>query len=180
MENAMFFVYADCKPDGTPFYIGKGNLHRVNDKRKRNNHHTNICAKYPDWYRGIAFMGNEKEAFAKEIELIAKYRNVVVNQTAGGQGTSGLPKDNEWKAKLANSAKNQWAKDGMKEKMAESIKTSHARPEVKEKMSQIAKSRNAVQSALAPHICIECGRVSNSRGINYHQKSTNHVGKEKL
>ena len=176
----MFFVYVDCKPDGTPFYIGKGNLHRVNDKRKRNQHHTNVCAKYPDWYRGLAFMGNEQDAFAKEIELIANYRNIVVNQTDGGQGTSGLPKDFEWKAKLSNSAKNQWAKNGMKEKMSQSIKDSHARPEIKEKMSQIAKSRNAVKSALAPHICIECGRVSNSRGINYHQKSTNHVGKEKL
>jgi hypothetical protein len=176
----MFFVYVDCKPNGTPFYVGKGSISRVNDKRKRNQHHTNICNKYSDWYRGIAFMGNEQDAFAKEVELIAKYRDIVVNQTDGGQGTSGLPKNFEWKAKLSNSAKNQWAKDGMKEKMSQSIKDSHSRPEIKEKMSQIAKSRNAVKSALAPHICIECGRVSNSRGINYHQKSTNHVGKEKL
>jgi hypothetical protein len=176
----MFFVYVDCKPNGTPFYIGKGNLHRLNDKRKRNQHHTNICAKYPDWYRGIAFMGNEKQAFAKEVELISKYKNIVVNQTDGGQGTSGLPKNNEWKAKLAISAKNQWSKIGMKEKMSESIKNAHNKPETKLKMQIAAKDRDMTKSALAPYVCIECGKVSNSRAINYHQKFTNHVGKEKL
>jgi len=90
MENTMFFVYADCKPDGTPFYIGKGNADRLNKKPRVNRHHTNICAKYPNWYRGLAFMGNEQEAFAKEIELIAKYRAIIVNRTNGGEGVSGL------------------------------------------------------------------------------------------
>ena len=176
----MFFVYVDCKPDGTPFYVGKGLMNRVYLKSRKNKHHANICAKYPDWYRGLAFMGNEKEAFAKEIELIAKYKETLVNLTIGGEGTSGLPKDNEWKAKLATSAKNQWSKIGMKEKMSESIKNAHSKPETKLKMQIASKDRDMTKSALAPYICIECGKVSNSRAINYHQKSTNHVGKEKL
>ena len=176
----MFFVYVDCKPDGTPFYVGKGLMNRVYMKSRKNNHHANICVKYPDWYRGLAFMGNEKDAFNKEIELIAKYKATLVNLTDGGEGTSGLAKDNEWKAKLANSAKNQWNMVGMKEKMSAKIKEAHSKPETKLKMQIAAKNRDMTKSALAPHICIECGRVSNSRGINYHQKSTNHVGKEKL
>ena len=86
----MFFVYVDCKPDGTPFYVGKGNADRLNKKKRVNRHHTNICAKYPDWYRGLAFMGNEQDAFNKEIELIAKYREIIVNRTNGGEGVSGI------------------------------------------------------------------------------------------
>lgn len=176
----MFFVYVDCKPDGTPFYIGKGSISRVNDKRKRNQHHTNICAKYPEWYRGIAFMGNEKEAFAKEIQLIAKYRNVVVNQTDGGQGSSGLPRTFEWKNKISNSVKNKWNDPSIKEKMINGLKKAHNTPESKAKMQLIGKGRDMSKSALAPYICLECGHITNSRGVNYHQKSTNHIGKEKL
>jgi hypothetical protein len=176
----MFFVYVDCKPDGTPFYIGKGSINRVYLKSRKNKHHTNICAKYPDWYRGLAFMGNEVDAFAKEIELISEYKETLVNLTIGGEGTSGLLKNNEWKAKLANSAKNQWSKIGMKEKMSESIKNAHSKPETKLKMQIVGKNRDMTKSALSPYICIECGHITNSRGINYHQKSTNHVGKEKL
>ena len=176
----MFFVYVDCKPDGTPFYIGKGNLRRINDKRKRNNHHTNICNKYPDWYRGIAFMGNEQDAFAKEIELIAKYRNIVVNLTAGGEGTTGLTKNNEWRAKLSDSSKRKWLNVEYREATAKKIKEAHARPETKLKMQIAGKNKNMYNSALAPYVCVDCGRISNSRGINYHQKSTNCVGKVKL
>jgi hypothetical protein len=25
----MYFVYIHCKPDGAPFYVGKGNIRRV-------------------------------------------------------------------------------------------------------------------------------------------------------
>ena len=176
----MFFVYVDCKPDGTPFYIGKGNFRRLKDNRKRNNHHTNVCNKYPDWYRALAFMGNEQDALNKEIELIAKYRNIVVNLTAGGEGTTGLPKDNEWRAKLSDSSKRKWLNVEYKTNTTRKIKEAHSRPETKLKMQIAGKSRDMYKSALAPYICIECGKVTNSRGINYHQKSTNHVGKEKL
>lgn len=176
----MFFVYVDCKPDGTPFYIGKGNARRLTDNRKRNNHHTNVCNKYPDWYRGIAFMGNEQDAFSKEIELIAKYRSIVVNLTAGGEGTTGLIKNNEWKAKLSDSSKRKWLNAEYKTNTTRKIKEAHSRPETKLKMQIAGKNRDMAKSALAPYICIECGKVTNSRGVNYHQKATNHVGKEKL
>jgi hypothetical protein len=172
----MFFVYVDCKPDGTPFYVGKGNLHRVNDKRKRNQHHTNICVKYPEWYRGIAFMGNEKEAFAKEIELIAKYRSVVVNQTDGGQGSSGLLRTPEWKIKIASSVKNKWANPEIKQKMVDGLKKAHNSPETRAKMQAIGKSRD-LSKFQAKHLCLECGHITNSRWLNVHQKTANHAGK---
>ena len=86
----MFFVYVDCKPNGVPFYVGKGNASRLAKKSRVNRHHTNICAKYPDWYRGVAFMGSEQDAFNKEIELIAKIgKQNLCNRTNGGEGSSG-------------------------------------------------------------------------------------------
>jgi hypothetical protein len=176
----MFFVYVDCKPDGTPFYIGKGNMRRIKDNRKRNNHHTNVCSKYPDWYRGIAFMGSEKEALAKEVELIAKYRDIVVNLTAGGEGAAGLVKNALWRARLSESSKKKWLNPEYKAGMSRKIKESHSRPETRLKMQIAGKKKDMSKSALAPYICVDCGKVSNSRGINYHQKSTNCVGKVRL
>lgn len=172
----MFFVYVDCKPDGTPFYVGKGSYARLNDKRKRNKHHTNICAKYPNWYRGIAFMGNEQNAFAKEIELIAKYKSSLVNQTDGGQGSSGLPRTFEWKSKIALSVKSKWANPAIKQKMIEGLKKAHNSQETREKMQAIGKSRD-LSKFQAKYLCIECGRITNSRWLNDHQKTANHVGK---
>jgi hypothetical protein len=176
----MFFVYVDCKPNGEPFYIGKGTLARVNDKRKRNAYHTNVCNKYPDWYRGIAFMGNEKDALSKEIELIAKYKDIVVNQTSGGQGVVGIARTSQWKAKISEAAKKQWANVETRQKMSENMKKALAQPDVKLRAKEAAKKRGMSKSALSPYICLECGKVTASRWINQHQKNTIHIGKEKL
>jgi hypothetical protein len=87
------FVYVDCKPNGTPFYIGKGNKARLKNLT-RNSHHSNICKKYPDWYRGLVFAGSEKDCHIKEMELIAKFgrsdlgQGSLVNYTDGGEGIS--------------------------------------------------------------------------------------------
>jgi hypothetical protein len=149
----MFFVYADCKPDGTPFYIGKGNADRLNKKSRVNRHHTNICAKYPSWYRGLAFMGSEKEALAKEIELIAKYRAIIVNRTNGGEGVSGLTPWNKGlpmlphvKEILRNAKLGKKASEETKRKMSEArIGNTYAKgvkhtDETKAKMSLASKS----------------------------------------
>lgn len=176
----MFFVYVDCKPDGTPFYVGKGLMNRVYTKKRNNLHHQRICLKHPNWYRGLAFMGDETQALAKEVELIAKYKDTLVNLTIGGEGATGLVKNSEWRAKLSDSSKRKWLNVEYRTSTAKKIKEAHSRPETKLKMSIAGKNRDMTKSALAPYICIECGKVTNSRGINYHQKATNHVGKEKL
>jgi hypothetical protein len=174
-----YFVYVDCKPDGMPFYVGKGNISRINDKRRRNNHHSRICAKYPGWYRGLAFMGNEQDAFAKEIELIEKYKSIVVNQTDGGQGSSGLPRTSEWKNKISLSVKSKLATLETKQKMVDGLKKAHNLPETKAKMQAIGKSRD-LSKFHAKYICIECGHITNSRWLNSHLKLTNHAGKALL
>jgi hypothetical protein len=109
MENYSL-VYVDCKPDGIPFYVGKGSLARIKNT-KRNKHHSNICSKYPDWYRGIAFANSESDCNAKEIELIAKFgrndlgQGTLVNWTNGGEGTVGHKHSCETKQKMSLSHK---------------------------------------------------------------------------
>jgi hypothetical protein len=126
----MFFVYVDCKPNGIPFYVGKGNASRLAKKSRVNRHHTNICAKYPDWYRGVAFMGNEQDAFNKEIELILKIgKQNLCNRTNGGEGSSGhvgwclgkqLPL--KTKLKISKTLTGRTHSDATKKKMSETRK----------------------------------------------------------
>lgn len=111
-----YFVYVDSKPDGTPFYVGKGERKRVYQKARNNEHHARICAKYPDWTRGIAYFGDESGAIKKEKELIALFGRVnsgngtLCNKTDGGEGVSGMksplkniPRPQEVKLKISQS-----------------------------------------------------------------------------
>lgn len=99
-----YHVYVDYKPDGTPFYVGKGTRHRVT-YRQRNKWHTSITDKYPDWYRKV--VETAPEALCHELEefLISEIgrRDLglgpLVNLTNGGDGVSGLRHSQETKDK---------------------------------------------------------------------------------
>ena len=173
-----YFVYVDIKPDGTPFYIGKGKWHRVNDGKKRNNEHTKVCQESPNWERRLAFMGSESDAFAKEIELIKKYKPTLVNKTDGGEGISGLPRTLEWKKKISDGVKKVWQTD-KKQKIVAKLKEAHNRPQTRLLMQTIGKSRG-LSRFHAKYICLECGHISLSRWVNTHQKLTKHSGKTVL
>lgn len=98
-----WYVYVDYRPCGTPFYVGKGKIERIKKLNRVNKHHTNICKKYPNWYRNVVFEGFEFECFNKEIELIALYGRIdtssgtLCNRTNGGEGVSGLKAWNKGK-----------------------------------------------------------------------------------
>lgn len=89
-----FYTYLHCKPDGTPFYVGKGAGIRAYEWRHRNQHHRNTVAKYGRQHIGVFVFPceSERQAFDDEIQQIATLRAdgyELVNQTAGGQGISG-------------------------------------------------------------------------------------------
>lgn len=90
-----FYTYLHCKPDGSPFYVGKGFGNRShNIALNRNQHHKNIVEKYGRKNIGIFVFAchSEEEAFADEKQQIAQLRasgESLVNQTDGGQGPSG-------------------------------------------------------------------------------------------
>jgi len=109
---AEFYTYLHCKPDGTPFYVGKGTGYRSHDLGHRTNYHKNIVAKYGRGNIGIFVFQceSEKQALADEIQQVAQLRREgykLVNLTDGGDGTSGRVPTAEHRAKASMSNRGQ-------------------------------------------------------------------------
>ena len=100
-----FYSYIHCKPDGEPFYIGKGQRSRSHKLTTgRNHHHKNIVSKYGK--ENIVIWkfdcDSEQSAFTLEKYLIAHYRRVgikICNRTDGGEGSTGYIASNETREK---------------------------------------------------------------------------------
>jgi hypothetical protein len=82
----MFYTYAHTKPDGTIFYIGKGQGRRAWDKHSRNRHWNFVVAKHGFEVVILGEFEEEQSALNEEVELIAHFRkfNTLVNITDGG------------------------------------------------------------------------------------------------
>lgn len=107
-ESRQFCVYVHKRPDGTPFYVGKGLLRRAYDfaPSRRTEWHKNIVAKYGrDAIEVEAILGlSEREAFEVERNRIAQIRASgieLVNLTDGGEGASGHVSNERQLAALA-------------------------------------------------------------------------------
>src|SRR3990167_7199114 len=140
-----FYTYIHCKPDGTPFYVGKGCDRRSREfKRRRSQHYRNIIAKYGAKNIGIDVFpcNTEKEAFERERQQIARLRSEgyeLVNHTNGGEGASGLVVPAETRMKLSVALKgntNAHGGKGVKRHSAE------WRGKMSKRMSEIHKGKN--------------------------------------
>lgn len=147
-----FYAYMHTKPDGTPFYIGKGNGRRVRNFSKRNQHHKNIVAKYGRQNIHIGYMecSDESTAFDLEMGLIKCVRRMgikLTNLTEGGHGVSGLVVTPEQREKIAAKLR---GKPGTPHTKASKAKISAANkgrkrtPEELEKLREAAKRRGPV------------------------------------
>jgi len=103
-----FCVYIHSRPDGSPFYVGKGVPRRAVDfaPSRRKAHHKNIVAKYGRENILVRTIDCESEthAFALEVEVIKCYRAAglnLVNITDGGEGASGHVQNELQKAGFA-------------------------------------------------------------------------------
>jgi hypothetical protein len=101
-----FYAYIHAKPDGTPFYAGKGNGRRLNMFHRRNQHHKNIVAKYGrrNILIGRLDCSDESTAFDLEMGLIKCIKRMgieLTNLTHGGHGPSGLIVTPEQRAKIS-------------------------------------------------------------------------------
>lgn len=93
-----FYTYLHCKPDGSPFYVGKGIVSkqpRSHNFNNRSKYHKNVVKKYgKENIQIIVFKkDSEESAFKSEIRLIKILRNAgfeLCNHTNGGEGTVGL------------------------------------------------------------------------------------------
>lgn len=85
------FAYIHCKPDGTPFYVGKGALRRAKYLGERNDYHQAVVNKYgrKNILIGMWACSDNNTAYGLERGLIKRLRAMGVslaNFTAGGDG----------------------------------------------------------------------------------------------
>ena len=105
-----FYTYLHCKPNGDPFYVGKGCRWRSHDFKRRNPHHQNIVEKYgKENIEVLVFpRATNQSAIDTEIEWIKVLREAgfeLANKTDGGEGTSGRIYSDETRKKMSSSRK---------------------------------------------------------------------------
>lgn len=106
----MFYTYLHCKPNGEPFYVGKGTWKRVVNFYQRTAHHKNVVAKYGRENIGVfAFpCASEDQALADEIAHIEQLRAEgydLVNLTVGGGGIAGYEHSENARKKIGAASK---------------------------------------------------------------------------
>lgn len=128
-----FYIYLHCKPNGDPFYVGKGcdKWYRRSHQLKygRNRFHKNTVAKYgaENIEIFVFFCDSEQQALLDEAQHIAQLRSdgyALVNLTDGGEGMSGFRHSEEAKKKAGARQKNIWTgrkhSEETRKKMSES------------------------------------------------------------
>jgi len=150
----MAYVYRHIRLDkNEPFYIGIGsdnkNYLRSKNKESRNKYWKNIVSK-TDYE--IEIMLDDitlQEAREKEKEFITLYKRkadggTLVNLTIGGEGQTGLIRDEQFRLKLKQNALKRWSNPEFKEKMKASLKGRKLPPvseETRKKQSLMSKGR---------------------------------------
>ena len=146
-----FYTYLHCRPDGMPFYVGKGHDSRRRKrshefKSDRNQYYQNIIAKHGAENIVIWKLDcdSEQAAFTLEKYLIAHYRRIgakLCNLTDGGEGPSGYIQSEETRTKRSLSHKGKKASAETKAKLS-AAKMGHSfSDEAIKKMSIAAKLR---------------------------------------
>lgn len=150
-----FYVYIHKKPDGTPFYVGKGHGRRAYRFSNRNQWHQNIVAKYgkENIIIEIIHCLNESQAFDLEKIYIKQIKYdgfTLANMSDGGEGDSGRIITEAHRKKLSeakkgkplslehkNALKGKVMSDKQKQHISEMRKGSKASEETKQKLSKI-------------------------------------------
>jgi len=118
-----FYVYLHCKPDGTPFYVGKGTKRRtLLLYRDSNKHYNNVISKYgkENIIIQVQCCMDEQEAFEQEILHIQVLRDIGIklcNCTDGGEGSSGLKRPESVKQKISKALKGRTKSEETKNKI---------------------------------------------------------------
>lgn len=90
----IYYAYVHCKPDGTPFYVGKGVRARYKDFIYRNQYHKRVVAKYgrDNILVGRMECSTNEISLSLEVGLIKCLKRMGVrltNLTEGGEGAVG-------------------------------------------------------------------------------------------
>lgn len=117
-----FYVYVAHRPNGLPFYVGKGVRRRITAheefaKAGKKGHRYSIIRRA--WQSGLSisysieFFAAEISAFARECELIARYGRrtfggLLVNETDGGEGMAGYVPTASTRALIGEKSRAAW------------------------------------------------------------------------
>jgi hypothetical protein len=106
-----FFAYIHCKPDGTPFYVGKGVRTRYKNFRDRNQYHKRVVAKYGTENILIGKIDCSSNDIALELEIglikcLKRMGFSLANFTDGGQGALGRKCSDKTRKAIIDSNKN--------------------------------------------------------------------------
>lgn len=132
MGEKTYYAYLHCKPDGTPFYVGKGPRERMlTTLRPTQSYYANVAAKYGRDNLQIHGFECQSEEHAVQIEdeLIEYLFDCgykLANVGRGPTGMSGHVHTPE-----------------ARKKMSQSMREAHKRPEVKARRLEIAKDLSA-------------------------------------
>jgi hypothetical protein len=123
-----FYTYLHCRPDGTPFYVGKGSGRRAYQFAKNRNHHyKNVILKYGIDNIKVFVSPCESEAVAfieetRQIQLLREAGYELTNQTEGGEGPSGFSHSDTTKKQLSKSHTGKKFTDEHKARIAEALR----------------------------------------------------------
>ena len=119
-----FYTYIHSKPDGMPFYVGKGVLKRTKSlNANRNPYYLSTVEKYGA--KNIIInkfeCASEANAFELEmfvIETLKEKRVKLTNFTDGGEGVSGMICSAETRTKISNATKGKTRSEETRNKMS--------------------------------------------------------------
>ncbi len=150
IPSPRFYVYVLARPNGTPFYVGKGNGRRLRDHmcEARRACQCQKCRTIRKvWRQGGEVVGSivfrtddEQEAFDHERALIAQYgRQTLCNQTDGGEGPAGAIHSGETRQKRSIAQKIAWENPENRARRVASMKGTQS-PEKKSAASKASQS----------------------------------------
>ena len=182
-----FGAYIHSRPDGTPFYIGKGTKKRMRDfYTGRSLWHKNITKKYgkDKIHTNFIECSSEKIACELEIGLIKTFRNngyLLCNITNGGEGVSGFKQDPKIVARVA--AKNRGRVQSAEERAMRSARLKGVKKSVpvseerRKQLGLLAKGRRWYNNGINIVFCLE-GQQPN--GYVLGRRSTKFVKEKHL
>lgn len=131
MPEKQFYVYLHCKPNGDPFYVGKGcGMRAFRVTRTDNAHHAHVVAKYGQENILIYVFpcDSEAAAFDKEIDWIRVLRDFgykLANHLDGGDNPpsrKGMKISSVGRTNMSAAAKLRIISKETREKMANSLR----------------------------------------------------------
>jgi hypothetical protein len=194
LMHKQFYVYIHKKPDGTPFYVGKGTGNRAYQFSKRTQWHKNIVAKYRKENIIVQIINciNESQAFDLEKIYIKQFKMdgiQLVNLTDGGEGSSGykpteetkkkLKKTPEQRAVLSELAKGRTQSEETKAKRIASMIGATRSEESKEKQRQASTGVVFTEERKAKIAASRIGKSSWNKGKQFSEESRKKMSEAK-